>query len=191
MLKPGRLSGLVRHMTIHRRFTKRFRSGFTLIEMTAAIMLAILAAGAGLALLNQNVVFLRMMQSFEFLRTEAPHINSILNQSAMRASSYRIYGSKQDAFSGIRAVNTGGNALRLVYRNPSGAIEESLFAFETLNGQAQLNFYYNDGTGWTPTPTWSVTRSASAVEFRDDSGILFMTLRGPAEEEITYATTTE
>ena len=173
------------------RTSFRSRSAFTLIEMTVAIAIAMMAAGAGLALLNQNVVFLRLMNSFEFLRTEAPHVSSIVNRSTMRAASYRIYESKEDALAGTNAVNTGGRALRLIFRNPSGAVEQSVFAFETVSGRPQLNFYYNDGTGWTATPDWSVTRMASDIEFADSTGLLLMTLHGPAEEEITYATTTE
>ena len=170
---------------------RRSTAAFTLMEMTVAIALSLMVAGAGLALLNQNVVFLRMMQSFEFLRTEAPQINSLINQRVMRASSYRIYRNKQDALVGERAVNKDGKALRLLFRNPDGTGVQSVFAFETVNGQSQLNFYHNEGSGWTPTPDWSVTRSASDIVFADDSGILLMTINGPASEEITYAATTE
>lgn len=169
---------------------RRSSGGFTLIELSISIAISLMIAGAGLALLNQHIVFVRIMQSFEFLRTEAPQINSLVNQSTSRASSYRIYLNKQDALAGTHSVNNDGKALRLIYRNPDGSPVQSVFAFETVNGENQLNFYHNDGTGWS-TPDWSVTRRARDIVFADDSGILLMTIAGPASEEVTYAATTE
>lgn len=164
--------------------------GFSLIELSIAIAISLMVAGSGLALLNQHIAFARIMHSFEFLRTEAPQINSLVNQSTSRASSYRIFRNKQDALNGVRSVNTEGKAIRLIYRNPDSSVVNSVFAFEPVNGVNQLNFYHNEGSGWS-TPDWSVTRTASDIVFADDSGILLMTIKGPASEEVTYAATTE
>lgn len=165
--------------------------GFTLVEMTAAISLSMMAAGTGLAILNQHIVFLRTMQSFEFLRTEAPQINSLVGQAVSRATSYRVHATAVDAFAGIRAVNADGRALRLIFRNPGGSVEQSVLAFESVSGAMQLNFYHHDGVSWSSRPDWSVTRAARDVTFSDTSGILLMTIQGPSAEEIIYAATTE
>lgn len=153
--------------------------------------MSLMVAGAVMALLGQHLTFLRIMHSFDFLRTEAPQINSLVYRATMKASSYRIHLNKADALARTSAVNREGHALRLIYRNPDDSIVESVLAFESVNGKQCLNFYHNDGGGWTDSPDWSLTQKAQGVTFNDESGILLMTLQGPAQEEIVYAATAE
>ncbi len=125
-----------------------------------------------------------------FLRDDAPQVNIMLTGILGKADSYRIYGSTADAKAAANAVNTGGTAVRLTFRNPDGSLAEGIVDFSTLAGQGQLG-YYNFNGAWAATPDWFISRRATAVTFDDTTRILLVTLTGPFGEQITYAGTGE
>lgn len=166
------------------------RSGFTLIELTLAITLSLGAAGAIIALLSQQVSFNRMLADYRFIRDEAPQVSSLIGNLLNKADSYRIYPGLDEAKSMDGAVRSEGRALRLRFRSPDGGLTHAIIAFETAaDGGAQLNYYYWDGigAGWPAAPAWTISRRPTLVEFDNTSGVLLITMRGPSDEEITYA----
>lgn len=168
----------------------RRKSGYTLVELALAIGLSLGVAGAIVGVLAQHSSFMTLLGQFEFLRDDAPQINNVMNSLTSQAVSYRLYSSKDDAFSNTGAVNSGASAVRMIFRNPNGSFEQAVIAYETVSGEPQLNFYQNDG-GWEAQPNWTISSKPAAVVFDDTSGIFEMTLTGPNSEQITYAGTTE
>ena len=164
---------------------RRSRAGFSLLEITIALALALGVAGIGLAMLTQHTAFMSMVAKFSFLREDAPQINSLVSRIFGQAVTYRIYANKSDAFNNANATTTGGSAVRLVFRNPNGQLDQSALVFETINGEQQLNFYNFDG-GWPSNPNWTVASHLADVSFANDTGVLLMSLTGPNAEEITY-----
>ncbi|MCB1234519.1 MAG: hypothetical protein KDM91_05565 [Verrucomicrobiae bacterium] len=161
-----------------------------MLEMTVAVSVTMLVATGSLMLLGYHTSFMTIVSDFRFLREEAPQINSLVTQLVSKAVSYRIHSSPVDAFAGTNAVNAGGRAVRLVFRNPSGQLDQSVIAFETIDGEPQLNLYRYSGS-WAADPDWTISGRVADVEFSDDTGILLMRLTGPADEVVTYSGTTQ
>jgi len=167
------------------RKIKFSRAGLTIVELAVALMMSVLLASALLAVVSQQVTFTRILNQQSFLRDEAPQINLLLSNILASASSYRIYASKSDAFTESAAVNSGGAAVRLIFRQPDGTEKESVITFETLSGETGLN-YYVKGSNWGANPNWTITSRPVAVDFSNDSGLLLVGITGPNAEEITY-----
>jgi len=164
--------------------------GFTLVEMTLVLAMLLVLSGALMMMLQSHVIFMRVLGSYAFLRDDAPQVNNMLTGIFGNADSYRVYGSLADAKGDTGAVNTGGQAVRLRFRNPNGTFEQGIVAFETIAGDNQLNFYNFDG-GWNASPNWTLSHQPAAVDFEDTTGILLVTLTGPNGEEVTYGGTGE
>jgi len=163
--------------------------GFTLIEMTLAVSLSVGIAATIIATLQQQVSFTRVISSFQFLRDEAPQINTLLANLVNKADSYRIYVSRTAAMTSSGAVNTSGRALRLRFRNPDGSSSSAVICFEPANGKNRLNFYFRgpSDTSWPTTPSWTITSRPALVDFSNNTGILLIAMTGPNGEEITFA----
>ena len=172
------------------RKARKRRCGYTLVELTLAVGLALGVSGAVVGVLTQHSTFMRILSQFDFLRDDAPQINNVMSRLTGQAVSYRIYADKADAFANTSAVNTGGTALRLIFRNPNGVIDQTVIAFENVGGEDRLNLYQHNGS-WPAQATWTITSKASNVTFADSTGILEMTLTGPQAEQITYSATSE
>lgn len=167
------------------------RAAFSLTEMALAMSMAMGVAGATVVLMQQHVSFLRVMNRFNFLRDEAPTINLLLSRIINEADSYRVYPSKTAAINGSGAVNTGGTALWLRFRNPDGTARQSAIVFESVSGEDQLNFYTRSSTGWASSPDWTISSLPTNVTFSNDTGVLLITVTGPENEEITYVGNSE
>lgn len=170
---------------------KRHQGGFTIVEITLAMTVAMLIAAGVLMLLSSHSSFMTQMNAYRFLRDEAPQVNSLVAQMVGQAVSYRIHGSPGDAFSAASPVNTGGRAVRLVYRNPSGLIDQSVIAYETVSGEGRLTYYRQSNGVWPASPDWTITSGIQDAQFSDDTGVLLMRLVGPENEIVTYAGTTQ
>jgi len=172
-----------------KRTSRGRRSGFTLLEMTLALALTMGIASAIVGMIQQQISFTRVLGSFQFLREEAPQINTLLTTLINKADSYRIYNSRNNAMAASGAVLTDGRALRLRLRNPDGTAAHAVIAFENLGGRNLLNFYYrnHNEASWPSTPTWTISSKPSLVDFSNNTGILLITMTGPKGEEVTYA----
>ncbi len=169
---------------------KRRQKGFTLVEMTMVLAMLMVLSAALMMMLQSHVIFMRVLGSYAFLRDDAPQVNNMLTGIFGKADSYRIYSSTSSAKADTGAVNTGGTAVRLRFRNPNGTFDEGIVAFETVSGVARLNFYNYDGS-WSGTPNWTITQQPTAVTFADSTGILLVTMTGPNGEQVTYGGTGE
>jgi type II secretory pathway pseudopilin PulG len=186
---PSKLVRRRRNLKVGDARAKR-RRGYTLVELTLAIGLSLGVSGAIVGVLTQHSNFMRILSQFDFLRDDAPQINSVMSRLTGQAVSYRLYATKADAFANTDAVNTGGTALRLIFRNPSGLIDQTVVVFENISGRDQLNLYQFNGS-WPAQKDWTITSKATVVTFADTTGILEMTLTGPQAEQITYSATSE
>jgi hypothetical protein len=158
------------------------------VELSLAIALTIGIASALLGLLQQQVTFTETMRNFSFLRDEAPQVNTLLTNIVNRADNYRIFPDITRAKNLTGAVRSGGKSIRLRFRNPDGTSDHAIVAFESLNGQKQLNYYfrsYNDDT-WPSSPTWTISTKPDIVTFDNTTGVLLITLTGAKGEEISY-----
>lgn len=173
-------------MKTHQR---RKTAGFTLLEMTLALGLSLGIAATVVGLLQQQISFTKILSNFQFLREEAPQINTLLSTLINKADSYRIYGNRANAVAASGAIQTGGRALRLRFRNPDGTTNHAIVSFESYNGKDRLNFYYRPSTetSWPTTPSWTISSKPSLVDFSNNTGILLIAMTGPNGEEITYA----
>lgn len=169
--------------------TRKKTAGFTLLEMTLALGLSLGIAATVVGLLQQQISFTRILSNFQFLREEAPQINTLLSTIMSEADSYRIYASRANAAAGTGAIQTGGRALRLRLRNPDGTTNHAIIAFEFVNGRNLLNFYYRPAgqASWPSTANWTISSRPTLVDFSNNTGILLIAMTGPNGEQITYA----
>lgn len=163
--------------------------GFTIIEMTIALAMTLGIASTIVGMLQQQVSFVGMVSRFQFLRDEAPQINTLLTTIINKADSYRIYGNTVNAKAATGALQADGRSLRLRFRNPDGTTSHAIIAFENQAGRNRLNFYFraqNQAT-WPTNPSWTISSRPALVDFSNTSGILLITMTGPNSEQITYA----
>lgn len=177
----------------HSRTRRRRASigGFSLMEITLAFAMSMMVASGTLMLLSMHTNYMQQMESFRFLRDEAPQVNALVTQMVEKSAAYRIHANRADVFSEAGAVNTGGKAVRLQFRNPSGLIDQSAIVFETVGGFGQLNYYRQKNGVWPTTADWTITSDLLDAQFSDDTGVLLMTLTGPKSERVTYSGTSQ
>jgi prepilin-type N-terminal cleavage/methylation domain-containing protein len=168
--------------------SRKKQSGFTLIEMTLALALSLGISATVVAILRQQVSFARITANFQFLCQDAPQVNSLLSRILQKADSYSIYENRADAMSATAAVQTGGRALRLRFRNPDDTETHAVVAFESINGISRLNYYHRASgqTAWPTDPSWVISSRPTLVDFANDTGILLITMTGPNGEQIIY-----
>lgn len=179
--------------TSHPRGRAVFRPGirraFTLIELSVAMMLGMAIGGMVIALFNQQLAFLRLYQTQNFLTDEAPIISMHVSKLVGQADRFRLHSSVQDALSGTDPRLTDAPVVALNYRQPDGSLRAGILAFEDLGTGPALYYYVVPVTGVLGTPEWHVSDDAADVFFTMQEGILRMTLTGPAGERITYSGT--
>ncbi len=170
----------------------RGRRGFTLIELTIAIMMGLATGGMVMALFNQQLAFLKVFQLQSFLTEEAPMVSVHVSRLIGKADRFRLHDSVSDAVNGINPRLSASPVLVLHFRrpdNPSGPPDRTVLSFETHDGQAGLYYYVIPANGTPAVPEWTVTKAPTDVTFAMVSGVLRMTLTGPQGEEITYSGT--
>jgi prepilin-type N-terminal cleavage/methylation domain-containing protein len=169
--------------------TKRARRGFTLIELSIAIMLGLATGTMVLALFNQQLAFLKIFKAQGFLTEEAPIISTYVSRLIGKADRFRLHDSVADALSGTNPRLTESPVVVLNFRQPDGKMRATILSFENRGSGLALYYYVVPVSGVLGTPLWAVTKVPSKVVFRVDSGVLRMILTGPNLEEITYSGT--
>lgn len=172
-----------------KRFLQRRRRGFTLIELTVAMMMGMATGAMVLALFNQQLAFLRIYQTQNFLIDEAPVVSIYVSRLVGKADRFRLHDSVADALAGSNPRLTPSPVAVLNYRQPDGTMRASILSFEDLGNGPALDYYVVPVTGVLGDPNWSVTRKASKVEFAMEQGVLRVILTGPEGEQITYSGT--
>ena len=170
----------------------RKKSGFTLVEMTVVIVFGMALASAGLMLLQQQIQTARLFNQQDFILTEAPQINNSLGAILGRADAIRLHANFADAVNNVNPTTTGATTLVASFRNFDNTFILGYISLETVSGNPQLNYYFED-PNLTPraapaqaTPAWVISRKTQNVNFNLVNGLFQLTLTGPASEQITY-----
>jgi type II secretory pathway pseudopilin PulG len=170
-------------------FLHTVRRGFTLIELTIAMMIGMAIGGMVIALFNQQLAFLRLYQSQNFLTDEAPLISLYVSRLVGKADRFRLHDSVDDARVGVNARLTSSPVVVLNFRQPDGTVRASILSFEDRGQGPALYYYVVPSNGVLSEPQWFISNKPSNVGFAMQEGVLRMTLTGPAGEQITYSGT--
>ena len=172
---------------------QRLQRAFTLIELTIAMMLGIAIGGMVIALFNQQLAFLRLYQTQNFLTEEAPLISMHVSRLIGQADRFRLHDSVSDALANRNPRGLPGDTASPVvvlnFRQPDGSMRAGILAFENLGTGPALYYYVVPATGVLGTPQWDISNKPADVAFSLLNGVLRMTLTGPAGEQITYSGT--
>ena len=163
--------------------------GFTLVELSVAIMMGMLTGSMVLALFNQQLAFLKIYQVQSFLAEEAPVVSMYVSRLVGKTDRFRLHDNVADALSRSRPRLTSSPVVALDFRQLDGTSRTSILSFETRNGIQALYYYVVPVSGVPGTPEWFITNKPSNVQFTMDEGVLRMILTGPAGEQITYSGT--
>ncbi|MBC8127606.1 MAG: type II secretion system protein [Gloeobacteraceae cyanobacterium ES-bin-144] len=165
------------------------RSGFTLIELTVAIMVGMICSGLILLLFNTQLAFLKIYKKQNFLTEEAPIISVYVSRLVGKADRFRLHDTVADALAGVNPRTTASPVVVLNFRQPDGTMRASILSFENRGTGMALYYYVVPVSGVLGTPQWSVSKQPTNVSFSMDQGILRMALTGPSNERITYSGT--
>jgi len=168
------------------RISRQFRKGFTLLEMSLALMMGMAIGAMVLVLFNQQLAFINLFRTQNFLTDEAPMINMYVSKLVSRADRFRIHDSVDDALAGRNARLTAAPVLVLNYRQPDGTMRASILAFRDLGTGPALYHYVVPTSGALAAPQWSISNKPTNVQFTVEQGLLRTTLTGPAAEQITF-----
>lgn len=168
----------------------RFRGrGFTLLELTIAMGTGMMVAALLLALVNQQIAFLRIYNAQSFLTTEAPLINNYLARVIGSAEGYRLYESVDDLVGGSPPVLADAPVIMLRFKEPDGTFRASVLAFENPGTGQGLYFRRVTAAGVLGDPDWALTKRPADVDFSIIQGILRVRVEGPNGEEIFFSGT--
>ena len=154
--------------------------------------LAISIGAIMVTLLQQQITFLRIMRTQNFLVQEAPQINNTVTQILARADAYRLHEDLSEAVADANAVTAGGKVLVVGFLDPDGTQSFGLISFETINAEPVLGYYNISPTTPFPgagNPDWIISRRVQNVDFFVQNGVFRLQLIGPAGETITYSGT--
>lgn len=163
--------------------------GFTLIELSIGIMLGMVTGSMVLALFNQQLAFLKVYKTQNFLTDEAPIISMYVSRVVGKADRFRLHDTVADALAGTNARLTASPVVVLNFRQPDGTMRATILSFENRGSGLALYYYVVPVSGVLGTPQWAVTKAPSNVAFSMLQGVLRMSLTGPAGEQITYSGT--
>lgn len=169
--------------------SNRKRRGFTLIELSVAIMLGMATGAMVLTLFNQQLVFLRIFKDQNFLTDEAPIISNYVSRLIGKADRFRLHATVEDALSGTNPRLTASPVVVLNFKQPDGTLRASILSFATLPTGRGLYYYRVSEAGNLNAPLWAVTKAPTDVSFAVEQGVLRMRLTGPRSEQITYSGT--
>lgn len=172
-----------------KRIFHRRRRGFTLIELSIAMMIGMMTGAMVLSLFNQQLAFLKIYKTQNFLTEEAPLISTYVSKLVGKADRFRLHDSVADALAGARPRLTASPVAVLNYRQPDGTMRASILSFENRGTGPALYYYVVPTSGVLAEPQWSVTKMPTNVSFSMEQGVLRMSLTGPAGELITYSGT--
>lgn len=163
------------------------KKGFTLLELTVAMLVGMTVGALLLAMLNQQISFLRIFRAQGFLNEEAPIISHHVSRLLLNAERFRLHGSLEDALSGDDPRLTESPVVVLNFRQPDGTLRAGILSFEDRGEGNALYYYVVPESGVLGEPEWAITDKPANVEFYVESGIIRTRLTGPAGEVITFS----
>jgi prepilin-type N-terminal cleavage/methylation domain-containing protein len=166
-----------------------FHRGFTLIELSVAMTMGLMTGAMVLALFNQQLTFLRIYRTQNFLAEEAPVISMYVSHLVGKADRFRLHDTVADALAGRNPRLTASPVLVMNFRQPDGTQRASILSFENYGAGQALCYYVVPVSGVLGAPQWAVTDKPADVQFVMEEGVLRMILTGPEGEQITYSGT--
>ncbi|QTN32954.1 prepilin-type N-terminal cleavage/methylation domain-containing protein [Akkermansiaceae bacterium] len=170
-----------------RTSAKKARHGFTLLELTVTMMVGMTIGALILAMLNQQVAFLKIFRAQSFLNEEAPIISNHVSKLLLNAERFRLHSSVADALAGTNPRLTDSPVCVLNFRQPDGTVRAGILSFENRGQGNALYYYVVPVSGVLTAPQWTITNKPSNVSFFVESGIIRTRLTGPAGEELTFS----
>lgn len=169
----------------------RIRRGFTLLELTVAMMVGMSVGAMVLAMLNNQISFLRIFRAQSFLHEEVPIVSNHITKLLSTAERFRLHASLDDALAGKDPRLTDSPVLVMNFLQPDGSLRAGILSYED-RGQGDALYYYVVPVvvpvdGVLNPPQWAVTSEPTNVSFSVESGILRTRLTGPAGEEVTFS----
>lgn len=165
----------------------KIKRGFTLLELTLAMLIGMVIGGIVLAMLNQQLAFLRIFRAQSFLSEEAPLISNHVSKLLANAERFRLVGTMAEAMDGVTQTSAESDMLVLNFRQPDGTVRTGILSFETLNNIEGLYYYVVPNAGVRPAPQWAITTRPADVDFFMQAGIMCCRLTGPAGEQIIFS----
>lgn len=163
--------------------------GFTLVELSVAIMIGMMTGAMVLALFNQQLAFLKIYQAQNFLTEDAPIVSLYVSRLVGKADRFRLHDTVANALAGTNPRLTPSPVVVMNFRQPDGTMRASILSFEDRGAGLALYYYVVPVSGVLSAPTWYITKKASNIQFAMEQGVLRMILTGPANEQITYSGT--
>lgn len=163
------------------------RSGFTLVELTLAMMMGMIVSSLVLALFNLQLSFLGIYRKQNFLTEEAPLINTYVSRLVSGADRFRLHPTLADAAAGSNARMVASPVMVLNFRQPDGTSRAAIMSFETRNTIRGLYYYVVPQAGPLGAPQWAITERVNDVSFSVENGVMRMKITGPENEVITYS----
>jgi len=165
----------------------RFRRGYTLVELSLAMMTGMMIAAMLLAIFNQQVAFLKIFSAQSFLTSEAPIINNYLSKVIGSAEGYQLYPNMTTLQGGGSPVLEDAPVLLLLFKEPDGTSRASILSFENPGTGDGLYFRRVTTNGTISDPEWVLSKEVDAVNFYVQEGVLRVRLTGPNQEQIVYS----
>jgi prepilin-type N-terminal cleavage/methylation domain-containing protein len=150
----------------------RLDNGFTLIELTIAIMIGLAISTMVLVLFNQQLAFLRIYRAQSFLTEEAPVISVYVSRIIGKSDRFRLHDNLADALANVRSRTTPSPVVVLNFRQPDGTMRASILSFEDRGGGPALYYYVVPITGSLGAPQWAITKRPTNVSFSMNQGVL-------------------
>ena len=150
-------------------------------------MFGLVVGTISMALLNQQLTFLRIFRAQSFLNEEAPIISHHVSKLFLNAERFRLHANLDDALAGDDPQLTDSPVVVLNFRQPDGTMRAGILSFEDRGSGDALYYYVVPLSGPLGTPQWAVTNKPTDVTFFVESGIIRTRLTGPAGEVITFS----
>ncbi len=166
---------------------KMMKRGFTLLELTMAMMIGMAIGSILLAMLNQQIAFLTIFRAQSFLNEEAPIVSHHVSKLLLNAERFRLHASLEEALSGEDPRLTDSPVVVLNFRQPDGTLRAGILSFEDRGQGEALYYYVVPLAGELGEPEWAITNKPADVAFYVESGIIRTRLTGPAGEQITFS----
>lgn len=140
-----------------------------------------------MAMLNQQITFLKIFRAQSFLNEEAPIVSHHVSKLLLNAERFRLHDSIEDALSGTNPRLTDSPVVVLNFRQPNGTLRAGILSFEDRGAGNALYYYVVPLSGPLSEPEWAITNKPTNVAFFVESGIIRTRLTGPAGEEIIFS----
>jgi hypothetical protein len=180
------------------------RNAFTLLELTISMLMGLAAGGMIMTLFQQQLTFLTILRTQNFLVEDAPIISNYINQIVGKADSFRIHGSLTAAENDTAPSLGPASALSLRFRLPDGTERRSILYFvppvpatptvPATTGGLFLRSYNAAGVVNPDVQLYSSSAISTNVTFSiaaagTYAGVLQVNLTGPRNESVIYAGT--